>query len=81
MGKRFSQLSRKYKQTLSEALNKITNNENRGVDDTDFETLYIRDIKSALAQQSSRSGIIQILTTLPSHWPIAKIIRKFEVSR
>ena len=79
--KRFSPFSRKDKQTLSEALNKITNNKNCGVDDNDFETLYIRDIKSALAQQSNRSGKIQILTTLASHWSIAKIKREFEVSR
>ena len=45
--KRFSQLSRKDKQTLSEVLNKMTNNKSCGVDDNDFETLYIRDIKSA----------------------------------
>ena len=32
----FSQLSRKDKQTLSEALNKITNNKNCGVDDNDY---------------------------------------------
>ena len=79
--KRFSQFSRKDKQTLSEALNKMTNNKSCDVDDNDFETLYIRDIKSALVQQSNRSGKIQILTTLPSHWSIAKIKREFEVSR
>ena len=79
--KRFSQLSRKDKQTLSEALNKITNNKCCGVDDNDFETLYTSDIKSALAHQSNRSGKIQILTTLPSHWSIAQIKRKFEVTR
>ena len=79
--KRFSQLFRKDKQTLSKALNKTTNNKNCGVDDNDSETLCIRDIKSALAQQSNRSGRIQILTTLPSHWTIAEIKREFEVSR
>ena len=44
--KRFSQFSRKDKYTLSEALNKITN-KNCGIDDNDFETLYIRNRKSA----------------------------------
>ena len=77
---RVEKLSHKEEQMLSQTFSKITS-ENNGFDDNDSETLYIRDIRAALSQQNDQAGKIQILTTLPQEWTIAKIRRELNVSR
>ena len=77
---RVSKLSHKEQQTLSQTFSTITS-DNNGFDDNDLKTLYNRDIRAALSQQNDRDGKIQILTTLPWQWTIAKIRRESNVSR
>lgn len=78
--RRMSQLTGQDIANSSAALQKFTNSK-KCVIGNDFETLFIHDIKVALSQQPDRSGKIQILTTLPSHWTIAAMRREFGISR
>lgn len=76
----YGEPSKKLSHKENQMFSKLLGEKNCTVDN-DLETLYIRDIKAALSQQSNRSGKIQILTTIPQHWTIAKMRKEFEVSR
>lgn len=76
-------LTEKQKQIVAmKVANNLLNNDSSGNNGNDIEAQqYISNIKTALLEQNSRLGKIQILTTLPSDWSSKKIRREFQVSR
>ena len=74
----------KQKENVKTRVNKVLNGNNNNVgkvENNNQSHKFIENTKAGSAAQTTRSGKIRVLTTIPANWPMKKICHEFGVSR